>query len=268
MDLICPLLNRLLKHKQLHQRKWWPRYKCRTVLNAKRRRKLVRKITVASHVTEMRLYPRYQERAQLVMASTATMEQSQVGNGPLVLTKEISKNENCAVNTRYDSSEEALVTTKSVITNGVKQTERKMSSVTVISSPPDAEETKAAKQRLILHGSWELEKKIGETGPGRLRGPRGIVVTHNGDLAVAHKLSHRFVCVFGSSGVVKFNLDTKLYSNQSVEPWDVVVSSDGVYYITDKTPHVKMFHSTNGSYIGEWVTKSPPTRFTIDISTK
>ena len=66
------------------------------------------------------------------------------------------------------------------------------------------------------------------------------------------------VCVYGDDGRYKFSLDTKqrLDPGRKSYPWNLTVNADGIWYVTDRRPYVKMY-SPQGVYKGKWGTLSP-----------
>ena len=120
---------------------------------------------------------------------------------------------------------------------------------------------KAARQKQLLDGPWEFERKIGENEPGKLDWPWGIAVSPNADIiAIADYSSnaHR-VQVYNGELVHKYSLDT----TQGLKAWpwshpeEVIVTSDGICYLTDTTQFVKQFGIATGVYKGRWVAVSP-----------
>ena len=106
-----------------------------------------------------------------------------------------------------------------------------------------------------------------EDGPGKIIHGLGIAVSPNGDIGVASSRNSN-VCVYSEDRNYKFSLDT----SQGIEglnpltkslPQSVTVNADGVWYVTDGTPYVKMF-SPEGVYKGRWMTISPDERVSPD----
>ena len=66
------------------------------------------------------------------------------------------------------------------------------------------------------------------------------------------------VCVYEADGRYKFSLDTKqgLDPNSKSYPWNVAVNADGIWYVTDLGPYVKMY-SPQGVYKNRWEALSP-----------
>ena len=66
------------------------------------------------------------------------------------------------------------------------------------------------------------------------------------------------VCVYGDDGRYKFSLDTRqgLNPNSRSCPWNVAVNADGIWYVTDYSPYVKMY-SPQGVYKNRWGASSP-----------
>ena len=66
------------------------------------------------------------------------------------------------------------------------------------------------------------------------------------------------VCVYEADGRYKFSLDTKqgLDPNSTSYLWNVVVNADGIWYVTDGRPYVKMY-SPQGVYKNRWGALSP-----------
>ena len=85
----------------------------------------------------------------------------------------------------------------------------------------------------------------------------GIAVSPNGDVGVAGYLSHEF-CVYEDDGRYKFSLDTNqgLNPGDSSHPCNLTVNADGIWYVTDESPFVKMY-SSQGVYKDRWGTLSP-----------
>ncbi|XP_072015349.1 E3 ubiquitin-protein ligase TRIM33-like [Amphiura filiformis] len=91
-------------------------------------------------------------------------------------------------------------------------------------------------------GCWILEREIGVDGEGKIRGGRGVTVSSTGETIVTDQDSQK-VHVYDSDGDFKFSIDTTagLKSGQESKPWDVAVSTDGQFFVTDQTPYVKIF---------------------------
>ena len=70
--------------------------------------------------------------------------------------------------------------------------------------------------------------------------------------------SSKEVCVYGDDGRYKFSLDTKqgLDPGHQSHPLNLAVNADGIWYVTDCTPYLKMY-SPQGVYKGRWKTLSP-----------
>ena len=130
-----------------------------------------------------------------------------------------------------------------------------------IEAPVKAAAAKAARQKQLLDGPWEFERKIGENEPGKLNLPNGIGVSPNADIiAIADYSSnaHR-VQVYNGELVHKYSLDTTqgLKAGTRSYPREVIVSSDGICYLTDETQFVKQYDVATGVYKGRWVAVSP-----------
>ena len=107
-------------------------------------------------------------------------------------------------------------------------------------------------------GSWVLEGEIGgNDGDSKLYGARGITVSPEGDTVVADKESGK-VKIFGPDGDYKHSLDTTLglKPGQTSNPWDVCISKEGHFFVTDQTAYVKIFEP-EGQYLRQFYTKSP-----------
>ena len=89
-----------------------------------------------------------------------------------------------------------------------------------------------------------------EEGDGKLYNARGVAISPtSNDIAVADH-DARQVKVYSSEGEFRFSVDTKQLGNTSdvdSKPWDIAVSSEGEYLVTDKTPCVKVYDATGKS---------------------
>ena len=118
---------------------------------------------------------------------------------------------------------------------------------------------KAARQNQLLDGPWELEKMIGENGPGKLYWPYGIAVNPNAEFIAIADLLRKQVQVYNGELVHKHSLDTRqgLKLGKESDPREVIVSSDGICYLTDETQFVKQYDVATGVYKGRWAAVSP-----------
>ena len=117
---------------------------------------------------------------------------------------------------------------------------------------------KAARQKQLLDGPWAFERKIGENRPGKLDWPVGIGVSPNADtIAIADHIDR--VQVYSGELVHKYSLKTTqgLKAGTWSHPKEVIVSSDGICYLTDTTQFVKQYDVATGVYKGRWAAVSP-----------
>ena len=116
--------------------------------------------------------------------------------------------------------------------------------------------TETVRQKQWLKGPWVLERKIGETGPGKLTDPSGAAVNPNGDI-IATNLNPGHVHLYSATGDHKVSLNTNQGSVRRSRPYNVIASSNGdSYYVTDLTQFVHCY-DINGLYKGKWVAISP-----------
>ena len=119
----------------------------------------------------------------------------------------------------------------------------------------------------ITTGSWELEKVFGETEPGKLSSAEGMTVTPTGMIAIAdHDVAR--IQVYSATGQHKLSIDTTqgLMPGTRSWPWNVAVSLDGSYYVTDETRFIKVYDSS-GVFKVKWVAVSPENKPSDDEDT-
>ena len=91
---------------------------------------------------------------------------------------------------------------------------------------------------------WSLSRRFGDREPDKLRFAHGTALCPSGDILVAdYKMAQ--VNLYDKDGRIKTSMDTRrdLLPNQVSRPWQVVVSSEGMYVVTDATQYVKIFDS-------------------------
>ncbi|XP_072051431.1 mitogen-activated protein kinase kinase kinase 7-like [Amphiura filiformis] len=111
-------------------------------------------------------------------------------------------------------------------------------------------------QQRLTTGSFMLEKVFGKGQPGKLSCAMGIEVSPTGDVAVASRAAK--IQVYNAEGQHKLSIDTTqgLMPGTQSWPWNVTVSTEGNYVITDGTRFIKVYDSS-GMYKDRWVAISP-----------
>ena len=114
------------------------------------------------------------------------------------------------------------------------------------------------KQKRFIAGPWELVKEFGHQEPGKLCDAVGIAINPTTqDVAVMDNKELQ-VKIYCNTGKFKFSSDTTkgLLPGKISHPWNVIVSSEGVYYITDATQFVRSYNQSS-IYRKKWVAISP-----------
>ncbi len=95
----------------------------------------------------------------------------------------------------------------------------------------------------------ELACEFGREGDGKVQHARGVAVSSvTNDIAVAD-YDTRQLKIYTSHGEFRFAVETKQGNkwDEDSKPWDVAVSSEGEYMVTDKTPYVKVYDAEGKS---------------------
>ena len=110
----------------------------------------------------------------------------------------------------------------------------------------------------VNSGCWDVQKRFGQDeGPGKLKFAMGVALTPNQNIAVADHRAAR-VLVYDIQGKHKMSLNTQqgLQSGQRSHPWQVIVSSKGTFYISDRSSSIAVF-SADGKYQHRFTAVSP-----------
>lgn len=113
-------------------------------------------------------------------------------------------------------------------------------------------------QKQIIAGPWKLEREFGhQDGPEKLSWARGIALSRDGDLAIADSKAKQ-MRIFSIGGEHRFSVDTThgMKSRQQSKPWQVAVSSENVYYLTNLSEYIVIYEG-NGKFKGEWISSCP-----------
>ena len=103
-----------------------------------------------------------------------------------------------------------------------------------------------------------MQKRFGrDVGPAMLRNAVGVALTPHQYIAVPDNRDARVV-VYDIEGKHKMSLNTQqgLQSGQTSYPWQVIVSSKGTFYISDRSSSIAVF-SADGKYQHRFAAVSP-----------
>ena len=126
---------------------------------------------------------------------------------------------------------------------------------------------------VIANCDYQNPKWIGGVGEGELqfKSPRGIAFTLSGEIAVVEKENYRVqvVSMNGENGEFKFMFGKKGLGNGEFErPTDIVISADGIMYVSDTDSNRIQFFTPKGlfiGYFGKWGVLNTPYALACDV---
>ena len=92
-----------------------------------------------------------------------------------------------------------------------------------------------------------------------LKCPQGVAFSPDANIMAVADLAMKQVHVYNRNMVHKYSFDTKQGLEPGTQSWprNVIVSSNGICFLTDETQFVSQYDGVNGGYKGKWTAVSP-----------